>query len=159
MRSIGPLGNQVWYRANWREQQARDYTIAASDKIVERYRTVLQKKEASGDDAMIAAHLLSVDTWLRGQVEAYIMAGLTPAEIAQRFWIDESVLHLYQQVFCDIEPLKEHPCSVLRACFDSTIGKDLARLRLTQRLSEILTMAFGLGYPNGLGRLVRGHFA
>lgn len=130
MRPICPAGEMVWYRANWRELQARDYSLQPADEYVERYRKVLREKEASGDGLMIAAHLIAVNGWLRCQVESYTMAGLTPEEICTRFYLDPTSVMLFQKVFCDIEPLKEFHGSLLQACFDSTVGKDVARMRL-----------------------------
>ncbi len=130
VKPIGEQSDAAWYIPNWREEQARDYDLKAADIYVKRYRGLLQDGEKCGDDAVVAAHLVHCKPWLRGQIEAYLMAGSTAEEICERFRLFPETIEIYAKVFCDIEPLKDHEGSLMEACLDRNNGKDLNRLRM-----------------------------
>ena len=130
MRVVGPQSEAAWYKPNWRELQARDYSLIPSDMYVERYRYFLKNQDTCEDDPVVAAHIVSVKPWLRGQVESYFMAGLSPHEITERFHLYEETVEMYQKLFCDLEPIQDKRGSLLEACLDEGAGPDLSRLRL-----------------------------
>jgi hypothetical protein len=97
---------------------------------VERYRYFFQNQDACKDDVIRAAQGISIQPWMRGQIEAYIMAEATVAEICDRWHVFPETIEAYQKIFCDLEPILGKEGNLMKACLENGVSKDLTRLRL-----------------------------